>query len=202
MSETRTIPGEFPLFQGPATKAVAVDIPIGGLNLTHSFTKTTGFTAAVPLGYGPSQSEKWEILAFSVQVRLGVTLNATPAFQYWGKIGDLWAGILVDNPIPTPAGNSPPVWGPPVLPADMSTFTPVWSGDQDVAMITSLNADTESSWTLALDNLQLTFPLEMYTGAQLAFALTWTPSILDPCLAPGIKSCKYSVKYGTKGNSR
>lgn len=197
MSNLNILPGAFPELPGAGINAVAVDTPTNGVAYTHVTDRTPGFYAFQRLPDSPTSADAWDILAFTVSLRLGVVVDLAgglPAgYQYWARFGDLWAGVVLDGTILAGAAGQTPIWPPGQFPSDLSTFDRIWDGSQDDIRV--VNSSTITDFTLIARTFQLPFPPRIRSGSQLGFALILTPSILDPAIAIFVRSCQFSIAY-------
>lgn len=192
----RILPGSFPELPGLGISCVAIDLATNGISFTHQNDRTPGFYASVPLAAQPTNIDSWEILAFTIQLRLGLfpidLLGAPAGYQVWARFGSLLAGIALDGSIPGSSGASP-TWPPAQFPNDLSTFDTVWDGSLDDIRFVSGSAATDA--ILIAKTVQLPFPPKVRAGSQLSFALIMTPSFLDAGVIFMVRQCKFSIVY-------
>lgn len=199
MSEGVTIlPGSLP----NPTGFVFFDFPRNPIAPSHSVDRTVGQYAAVQLPVQPTSASAWVILGFSVQVRMAIYINGvTP--PYWARLGDLWAGLLIDRPAVQRNVSGFARWGPADFPPDVSMMTKIWDGSTDP--ITTINSSTgldTSNFHLISEVFSIPFPVTIRPGSQLYFGLILTPSILDTLIYPAVLDCEFSVIYTPRDTTR
>lgn len=193
MTGFNTLPGAIIPVMGVSVIAFdgANDTTIAGAS-----SRTNGLTMAVPIQGGPSFAAGWSILAFSLQVKIGLNTVNTPAGQGWGRLGALWAGLLTGSNVAAPDDDL--AWKPASFPVDLSTFIKIWDGSTDGISSVVTNGP-EADWTLIAGTFQLPFPLKVSPGTPLGFCLILTPSIVDNRRFIWVKSCQYSIIYQQEG---
>lgn len=182
----QVLAGEFPTL--PPTNSVYGDTIAGP---TTGFT--TGLTRVVPLQLQPTLVERWQIIGYSVRIRLGLAFFL-PSGQIWGRLGQLWTGLVTDSSL-TPANVA-------TFPSDLSTFVKVWDGQNDdirEVNLNELNAGTANplGYTLIAQTFMLPQPIEIRSGSQIQMALVLTPSMITTLTAAElvILRASYSVIY-------
>lgn len=201
MSHTGKLPGSFPKNVNPfggGSSFVAIDFAPSGFLVDTIVDRTPGVFAAVQLGAQPTMKTGWNILGFSVQIRLAAVFTGS-GLQFWARQGNVWAGILVNGRIPpSPTPITPPSWPPAEFPNDMSTFAQVWNGETDPIRViedfpTLMKVDT--NYELIALTTMLPLPQQVEPGAQLGFAVVMMPSIMSRCLCFVLRSVDFSVIY-------
>lgn len=159
--------------------------------------RTKGATRVVEITNKPTLLEKWSIIGWTVQLRIGLIVGQLPVY---GMIGDLWAGMLINNPQNNNGGvvvtNAVPLWQtrvealssnifatipPPSLPTDLSTFSKAFQGSSDfIALLpgTATVDVSESDCTLIGTTYPFSLPISVRNADRLQFGLILTPSII------------------------
>lgn len=159
--------------------------------------RTKGATRIVEITNKPTLLEKWSIIGWTVRLRIGLIIGQLPVY---GTIGDLWAGMIINNPQNSDGGtlvtNQPPLWigrtealssnlfttiSPPSLPSDLSTFSKVWEGRTDpiVPLPGTGTVDTTASdCTLIGITYPFSLPIDVRNADRLQFGLILTPSLI------------------------
>jgi len=187
---TQQITGTFPQGdtpgQGGTTNTVIFETS------TAPVVRTPGGVRTSSLAVQPNLTEEWTVLGWNINVSLALIAPGSPR---WGVVGDLWAGLLIDNQLHDAGGTAAPATQRPggsSFPIDLSTFAKIFNGANDyVPSVVAVGIG-------APGNLGLTFmlptPQPVFSGTMLQFALILTPSILSN-VGFAVLSASYSVIY-------
>lgn len=183
--------------------------------------RSLGCIRVVEIQDKPTLLETWQIIGWNLNIRLALTVGTLPV---WGRIGDLWAGLLINTPfndvgltefagawnaqvVQTPSVTKSPVQ----LPANLSTFTKIWDGEADPIRILAGNnfQPQESECDLIATSFSLPLPISLRNADRIQFALIKMPSVfggaVDTTVGPSqnasnelqfaVKSAAFSVQY-------
>lgn len=174
------------------TPGVAALVDGDGFGVTNY---TTGTTRLDQLPFSPNLTERWTIIGYSVRIRMGLLQNG--AGPMWGRIGNLWAGLISDSPLASAQS--------PNFPIDLSTFVQVFNGGQDTLRLVADPSTfatpaliNDAQYSLIAQTFMLPQPIQVRSGSQLQMALIMTPSMLTSLAGLTrilVRSCSYSVLY-------
>lgn len=156
---------------------------------------TGGSTRLAQLPFQPNLTETWQVIGYSTRIRMGLAGQGAALGQMWGRLGNLWAGLVTDSSL-KPSFNAN-------FPIDLSTFVKVFDGGQDDLRF--VNSPASSSppgaldYTLLAGTFMLPQPIIVRSGSQVQMCLVLTPSMLT-CSGAGlmniiVQDCSYSVLY-------
>jgi hypothetical protein len=161
---------------------------------------TPGVVRVSTLTAQPNLAERWTLLGWSIRARVGVALP-TPAFNPhpYGRIGRLWAGLLVDATMSNQGGLLLNVQQPggASLPLDLSTFTVIWDPSETPMPIfdPAGAVPAEDQFGIIGQTYMLPAPIEAHSGSQMQMALILDHCLLAQSIGVILLSCEYSLIY-------
>lgn len=138
---------------------------------------SVGASRFEPLSFAPTLMEKWQIIGFTT--RAAIALNArdsitpTNPVQFNGKCGSLWGGVAPQSDLQNSAGAGP------IIPADLSTFTQLWNGDDPVKVFQQFALPNDPTlYTTLVQTFLLPVPMDVRSGSNLGVGIFLLPSLL------------------------
>ncbi|HEX6461118.1 MAG TPA: hypothetical protein VF032_19535 [Thermoleophilaceae bacterium] len=159
----------------------------------------------------PTLVEHWSIIGWSIRLDIGFLQAFGPV---WGRLGNLWAGLLVDSALHNAGGaiaggvgnNSPTQQpGAVALPQDLSTFSKIWDGSTDAIsqvgkagnLFPGIGISGRTLGAPVGTTFMLPSPVDISPGTLLQMVLILTPSLSAGGLMILIQNAGFTVLYDT-----
>lgn len=152
---------------------------------------TAGATAILPVPSQPGLTTPWSITGWSLSYQGQLAQPAGPGVPSFGRLGELWCGLLFNTGGSTQGRPVPWVTPARPLPQDLSTFAKVWDGSSDPPFPwQAANAPPKSNGFSS----QLPLPQKMQSGEQIAIGLWLQPALVQNVQAL-ILNASYTIVY-------
>jgi hypothetical protein len=157
---------------------------------------TNGATIIAPVGAQPGLTTPWDVIGWGVSF-LGQHTSPNPNGGGYGRLGELWGGLVLSNPTPT---LGPIPWVSPMLPfpGNLATFVKIWDGANDAPFPRADGSTAVAGVPYVPKFTELTYPVPlpvtMQPGDQLAIGLWLTPGLLLNTLTQ-VAGATWSISY-------
>lgn len=159
--------------------------PVAADTYTNGAGPSPGASAMATLQNQPTLMESWNIVAWSIALRVQLQLlSSSTGFAPHGRLGDIYAGLIVD----VPQANDPP------FPSDSSLVQQLFNGDSDPSPVWGPGPTTTMVASMTPPQ-----PIKIANGQSLGIGVWILPGIsptFGPCqFEMAILSANYSVYY-------
>lgn len=191
--DVQTLAGELPVI---ASQGVVAD---SGQGFSFASGYGYGATRAIALEITPTVMQRFTIIGFNVRMALcAFTPQPGGANQHWAKFGDVWGGIYANSPLPrSDTGLNIIAQNGAQFPADLSTFSKVWDGQNDPIRLLSVldSIPFDSKCQVIANNTMLASPITVRPSSNLGFGCVITPGVYSQYMTLWVARFSYSILY-------